>query len=204
MKKQKKCIVIYTEGETEEEFYNLILDKTKEKYKIRKFNADLITKKCIKGICKFENKLLSKFKKEIISEYKEYRIIVYLCYDTDVFVDSVNPPIDRNKIEVSLKKMGASEVFHIKADKCIEDVFLYDIEGICKFLKIKKVKSVSGKNGVEKMKKLFERANRVYQKGYSCEGLVKKLNIDLIEEKIEKQLLPLLNEILPDGVKVKK
>ena len=35
MKKQKKCIVIYTEGETEEEFYNLILDKTKEKYKIR-------------------------------------------------------------------------------------------------------------------------------------------------------------------------
>ena len=47
MKKQKKCIVIYTEGETEEEFYNLILDKTKEKYKIRKINADLITKKCI-------------------------------------------------------------------------------------------------------------------------------------------------------------
>ena len=193
MKKQKKCIVIYTEGETEEEFYNLILDKTKEKYKIRKFNSDLIIKKCIKGICKFENKLLSKFKKEIISEYKEYRIIVYLCYDTDVFVDSVNPPIDRNKIEVN-----------IKADKCIEDVFLYDIEGICKFLKIKTVKSVSGKNGVEKMKKLFERANRVYQKGYSCEGLVKKLNIDLIEEKIEKQLLPLLNEILPDDVKVKK
>ena len=77
MSRKKRCIIIYAEGETEIEFYDSILIKAKEKYGISKFNADKIIKKCLRGITKFDKKLLKKFEYEIIPKYKDYEIIVF-------------------------------------------------------------------------------------------------------------------------------
>ena len=201
MSSKKRCIIIYSEGETDSEFYNSVLTKTKDKYEISQFNADAIIKKCLRGITKFDKKLLKKFEYEIMPKYGDYEIIVFLCYDTDVFDYSSKPPVDWKNVESELKKMGAYKVIHVKAERCIEDVFLIDIEGICNFLKIKKVNNVIGQNGVEKMQNLFNKGNRVYQKGYSCEGLIESLNMEKICEKSKKMLEPFIKEFLPNNKK---
>ena len=193
---KKRCIIFYTEGETEQEFYDALLCEIKKRYKIRKFNADKILKKCLRGITKFDKKLLKKFEYEIIPTYKEYEIIVFLCYDTDVFDCSVNPPVDWNNVEKELTKLGANKVIHVKAEKCIEDIFLSDIYGICKFLNISEIKRVSGKNGVEKMQQLFDKGNRIYQKGYACLGFVKSLDIEKIISNNKKMFEQIINEVI--------
>ena len=108
-------------------FYNLLLEEIKRKNKIYKFSVDKIEKRCLKGIAKFDKKLLNIYKNDIKIRYADYKIIVFLCYDTDVFQISQNPPVDWIDVEKKLYDLGASNVYHIKADKCIEDLFLLDI-----------------------------------------------------------------------------
>ncbi len=199
MSGKKRWIIIYTEGETEEEFYGKVLCVIKEKYSLNRFNADKITKKCLRGITKFDKKLLRKFEIEISPQCNNYDVIVILCYDTDVFDCSSNPPVDWNNVEDKLLELGAAKVIHIKAEKCIEDVFLLDIPGVCKYLKIPEVKKITGDNGVDKMQKLFNKGNKVYQKGYKCDGFVSYLNIEKIMAKTQKMLQPFIDELTPKG-----
>lgn len=203
MSSKKRCIIIYTEGETEIEFYDSVLVKIKEKYGITKFNADKIVKKCLRGITKFDKKLLKKFEHEIMPKYGDYEITVFLCYDTDVFECSSKPSVDWANVELTLRKLGANNVIHIKAERCIEDVFLIDIHGICNYLKIKPISKITGQNGVEKMQNLFNKGNRIYQKGYSCDGLIDNLDMESIFEKVKPMLEPFIVEFLPNNIKNK-
>lgn len=188
----KKCVVIYTEGETDEEFYDKVLDTIKSKIPSNKFKVDILKKSCIKGIAKFQKKVVNKFKKEIISSYgKDYEIIVFLCYDTDVFEFGIHPPVDRAKLETDLLNSGASKVIHLKAKKSIEDFFVYDVDGIADFLKIKKPKTLKGSTGLEKLEKLFLKGNRIYQKGHKCVGFISHLNMDIIFPNICSEIKPL-------------
>lgn len=196
MSSRKKCIVIYTEGETECEFYDKLLDELKRINKIDRFNVDKIIKQCLKGITKFDKKLLKKFEYDIKTKYSEYEIIVFLCYDTDVFDFNAKPPVNWNDVDTKLKRLGAKEVYHIKAEKCIEDIFLIDTIGICKYLNISQVKRINGQNGVEKMKNLFMKGNRIYQKGFSCEGFINALDIPLILKEKQVVFKPLTQELL--------
>lgn len=166
MEYRKRCVVIYTEGETECEFYDILLEEIKNKFGLKKFNVDKIVKKCLKGITKFDKKLLKKFEYDIKDNYKDYEISVFLCYDTDAFEYSAKPPVKWKKVETELRKLGADHIYHLKAEKCIEDIFLLDLSGICKFLKIGVIKKINGTNGVEKMKNLFSKGNRIYQKDF--------------------------------------
>lgn len=192
----KKCVVIYTEGETDEEFYEAVLNHIKQKTPENSFKVDVLKKFCITGIAKFQNKLLHKFEKEIATKdfKKIYDIIVFLCYDTDVFEYAVNPPVDRNKLEANLLAKGATRVIHLKAKSSIEDFIMCDAEGVAHFLNIKKPRSLSG-TGLTKIKKLFEKANRTYQKGHKCAGLVGSLDMDKILSKIGPELIPLYTEL---------
>ena len=123
----KKCIVIFTEGETDEEFYDSALNVIKNKIPDKKFKVDVLKKICITGIAKFQKKLVNKCVKEISTNYsKTHERIVFLCYDTDVFEFGIHPPVDREKLEKDLINSGATKVIHIKAHKSIED-FLYMI-----------------------------------------------------------------------------
>lgn len=192
----KKCIVIYTEGETDEEFYDSVLNTIRNKLPDKKFKVDVLKKNCITGIAKFQRKLVNKFIKEISNIYsKDYEIIVFLCYDTDVFEFGIHPPVDREKLENDLKNAGASKVIHIKAQKSIEDFFMYDLDGVVNFLKIKKPQNLKGTTGLEKLEKLFSKANRIYQKGHKCSGFISSLNMNIIFPKICKEIKPLCIEL---------
>lgn len=196
MAKKKRCVIIFTEGETEIEFYDYLINKVKENNNVEKFNADKIIKKTLKGISKFDKKLINKFQYDILPKYGDYEITVFLCYDTDVFEDCQKPVVDWQKVEKELLNYGVKKVNHIKANKCIEDIFLLDIPGICKYLNIDPIKNINGINGVDKMKKLFLKGNRIYQKGYKCEGFIKHLDIDYILKKKRVMFEPLIDELI--------
>lgn len=192
----KKCVVIYTEGETDEEFYDKVLSKIKDKLPEKRFKVDVLKKNCIMGIAKFQNKLVNKFAKEIVKNYgSDYEKIVVLCYDTDVFEFGTYPPVDRKKLEKDLIEKGASKVIHIKAKRTIEDFFMYDVDGVVKFLKIKKPQNIKGSAGLDKLNNLFLKANRIYQKGHKCDGFIDSLDMDIIFPKICKEIKPLCIEL---------
>ena len=192
----KKCIVIYTEGETDEEFYDKVLCTIKSKIPDNRFKIDALKKSCIKGIAKFQKKIVNKIVKEVVTNYgKEYEIIVFLCYDTDVFEFGVHPPVDRKKLETDLKNSGASKVIHLKARKSIEDFFIYDLDGIANFLKIKRPTSLKSSTGLEKLEKLFLKGNRVYQKGHKCAGFISSLDMNVIFPNICSEIRPLCTEL---------
>ncbi len=184
----KKCVVIYVEGPTDEEFYNKLKENIKNKISDKRFKVDALKVVCIKGIGKYSSKLLCKFKCEIVDKYSDYDKIVFLCYDNDVFEYGVYPPIDRKKLEEDLYTAGATNVFHIAADRTIEDYFMIDEQGVLQYLKLKSNTKIKGSNGLEKINNLFKSANRTYQKGSMVSGLVDSLNIDLICSKICSQL----------------
>lgn len=192
----KKCIVIYTEGEADEEFYDKVLNCIKNKIPDKIFKVDVLKKSCITGIAKFQKKLVNKFVKEIVKNYsKDHEIIVFLCYDTDVFEFGTHPPVDRAKLDSDLRSHGASDVIHIKASKSIEDFFMYDVDGIVNFLKIRKPKNLKGTTGLEKLEKLFLKANRIYQKGHKCAGFIDSLDINIIFPNICDEIKPLCIEL---------
>ena len=198
MSSRKKCIIIYTEGPTENEFYSFLLDEIKKLYNIKKFEADKILKQCLKGITKFDKKLLKKFEYDIKNKIKNYDLIVYLCYDTDVFYYNAKPAVNWEKVENGLIELGAKNVYHIRAEKCIEDVFLTDLKGVCKYLNIPEVKRINGNDGVEKMKNLFLKGYRIYQKGFSCEGFISSLDMSIILKERYDMFKPLIKELVDE------
>ena len=130
----RKIIILYVEGETDEEFYSRLKDYLRDK----SINNYIIKVVCVKSNTKFSNKLLNKFKKEIVCKYPGEEKIVYLCYDGDVFEFGKRPPFDAKKIEKELIAAGAKKAFSIVAKRTIEDYIMIDEEGVKKFLKLSK------------------------------------------------------------------
>ena len=62
--------------------------------------------------------------------------------------------MDWKKVENELIKLGVKKVFHIKAQKCIKDVFLTDLKEICDFLNIEPINNIQGTNGIDKLKRM--------------------------------------------------
>lgn len=192
----------YTEGATDEVFYDKLRQHLRKYSTSKKFCVSNVEKSNIQGIGNFQSKLLRKFKAEILPLKKNEtdEIVVFLCYDKDVFeLVSKTPPVDREKLERDLLEAGANKVIHIVADKSIEDIFLTDIDSILSFLKLKKsdTASLSG-NGYEKLKKLYKKANKIYQKGENVEGFIGELNMNLICSTYCKMFSPICTILFND------
>ena len=123
------------------------------------------------------------------STTSEFTIV--LCSDTDVFDFASKPPIKWGEIKKELKANGAGNIIHIQAKRSIEDWFLYDIEGILGFLRLGKNTKVSGKNGYDKLQRLYKQANKVYYKGIKSNGMIGRLDIEKIADAVKDQLNPL-------------
>ena len=95
--------------------------------------------------------------------------------ETDVFDFAPKPPIKWDEVKEDLANNGAAKVIHVQAKRSIEDWFLYDIEGILGFLRLGKNTKVSGKNGYDKLQRLYKQANKVYYKGIQSNGMIEQL-----------------------------
>jgi hypothetical protein len=192
MAKSSDCVIIFVEGETEVAFFEKLMTHLKQIHSVGISKYKIVN---AKGIGRFESKVPGKFKNEIAPRYKKYIISVCCCYDIDVFKFKSKPPINWQKINRKLIENGANKVIFVEANKMIEDWFLHDLSGLCRFLKIVKPKNIKGKDGNEKMISLFKKTGKIYQKGTYCYHFLDSLDISIIYEQ-EKAQLKALEDLL--------
>jgi hypothetical protein len=193
---KNRLLVIYTEGETDEEFYRKLLIEIRKNNDNKSFAFKKIEFYSAQGIMRFQNKIISNFKKEYcIDKYRSYEKVVCLCYDSDVFEYASKPPINWGEVEKSLSELGADNIIKIVANHCIEDFFLYDIEGVRRYLRLARNQIPQNYQSLELLKQMFKKAGRQYYKGYRVAGLVDSLNISKIAQKICPQIYSLCLEL---------
>ena len=188
-KMNNKVMLIVTEGETDEEFYKKILEYIKLKGNIDKFPFNKIDFICARGIGNLQNKIIRSIKNKLYvsQEMSDVRKTIVLCYDLDVFEYNQNPPIDRKYVIEEIKRLGDCSIITIEAKQTIEDFFLFDFEGIKKFLRLKKTYKLKRK-GYQGLKQMFRDCGKTYFKGEKVEGLIQQLNMDIIFENIKNDL----------------
>lgn len=187
----KKHIVIFVEGETDEEFFKKLVAFYKETSE-REVNPCKIVN--LKGIGRFEKRIPARLRNDIKPRIeKEGGVLNAVCcsYDTDVFEFAEKPPVDWKKVKAEVKNLGIPHFAEIKARQMIEDWFLKDVEGLCSFLRIECPKNLIGNSGLDKIKALFKRGNRIYQKGRYSNKFLEHTSISLIRSKIANELIEL-------------
>lgn len=180
MKNVDKVIVLFVEGDTEEEFYKLLIKYYRENTvnsfpEIKIFN--------LKGIGRFEGKVVSKLKNDILKnkKYKDLDIKVFCCYDTDVFELGKKPPTNWTKVKKQVKDLGIKSFNEIQSQKMIEDWFVLDMEGVCEYLGIP-VSKKKFSSGLITLKELFKSCKKpkIYQKGSYTHKFLEKINMENI------------------------
>ena len=196
-----KCLVLFVEGDTEVEFYKQVIANARKLHPAGKFDT-YIEYRSVGGVGGFKNIALRKFIKQVKTKYdNDCEFTVVLCSDTDVFEFASKPPIKWNEVKKELEANGAKKVIHVQAKRSIEDWFLYDLEGILKFLRLAKNTKVSGKNGYDKLQRLYKQANKIYYKGIKSNGMIVHLDIDKIADEVKDQLNPLYKVLGVDKTK---
>ncbi|WP_316746461.1 hypothetical protein [Pedobacter gandavensis] len=180
--------VLFVEGETEKEFYTALLQYYKAQSGSKMVSFKIIN---VKGIGKFESKMILKLQNDIFNTNSPKDVKVAGCYDTDVFDFAKRPPVNWEKVRTRLTELKIHSFVEVRASRMLEDWFLADLPGICKFLKIKAVKRAEGKDGNDKLKKLFKKGNKLYIKGTPTIKFIPSLNLETIRSHAASELIPL-------------
>lgn len=191
-KNPEKIIVLFVEGDTEKEFFNFLINFYRRTSSSRIHHIKIFNQK---GIGRFERKAASKIKHQIQNFYPHSEIVVFCCYDSDVFEFAKKPPTNWKLVRDQLKALGITKFNEIVAVRMIEDWFLTDLDGLVAYLNLKKVPNLKGGNAFEKIKILFKAGNKIYQKGSSSHKFIEHLSIQKIRSSYKKQLLKLEKEI---------
>ena len=176
----KKGIVFFVEGDTEVEFYKQLMSELHRRCPQQRFSVDRIVYRNLQGITRYDKHALRVFKQDIKIRYSDYEFTVVLCYDTDVFEFTANPPVNWGEVDKMLRKAGADRVVHLKAKRSIEDWFLLDLEGVCNYLKLPKGTKIQQGRGLKTLQDLFRKKNRVYVKGANAADFIRCLDLTKI------------------------
>ncbi|EIL83121.1 hypothetical protein ABEX00_12605 [Bacillus safensis] len=183
----KQGLLIFVEGETDFHFINkmncYLINKNTNKQQV-----DLIKIKNLDGIGNYKKKASRLLRNLQKKENINFRVICF--YDSDVFELSKKPPLDWNYVFKELNSENPISIDKVAVKKMIEDWLLLDKKGLCKYLKLdeKKSRNLNGKDGNEKMKSLFKKSNKIYQKGAYCERFLEDLDFNLIYKNISKEI----------------
>lgn len=186
-------VTVFVEGDTEVDFYKKLIAYLREKNGGR-LNCKVNVRN-VKGVGRYQNKVCRIFENSVRKQYPDHDYKVVLCYDSDVFEFSRKPPVDWDEVTKALCEKGADDVRLVKAVTSIEDWFLYDIEGLRKFLKLPKKFKMTGYKGYKGLAKLFLKAKKTYIKGVRCNGLIEALDLDVIIPKIDSEIVK-ISELL--------
>ncbi|MCD7715386.1 MAG: hypothetical protein LUI39_02895 [Lachnospiraceae bacterium] len=187
---KKTILVIFIEGDTEVDFYNKMVASIREKVGQPSCTVKI---KNVKGVGNYQNRACRIFENGIKKKYPGYRYVVALCYDTDVFLYSRKPPVDWDAVTKALKEKGADQVNLVRAEKSIEDWFLFDMDGLRRFLKISLKTKLPAYKGQKGLEQLFLKANKTYIKGVQCKGLVDALDMEKIFPHICREIRTICN-----------
>ena len=170
-----RLAVIFVEGDTEVDFYKKLVSYYRNQHGGRL--CCRVEIRNVRGVGNYQSKVVRTFRKSIIPQYPGYEYHVILSYDSDVFEFSRKPQVDLDSVVKELKQSGAVNVEQVKAVRSIEDWFLYDTEGLRKFLHLPSKFQMKGYSGQKGLEELFRKAKRTYIKGSACKGLVDALDM---------------------------
>ena len=196
---QGLVLVIFVEGQTDKEFYKKMVENLKSKYPDKK--SIPVIYKNLQGVTNY-NKAASIFQNDILKKgniSEDDKFLIICSYDYDVFKNpyQLKPPVEWKKVKDDLKKQkNVINIYEIKAHDSIEDWFLKDIAGLCTYLKAKKIpklRELQGNTGEKKIKYLFLKNARVYQKGHNVHKFIDNLNFELLYTELQEELKTLVN-----------
>ena len=198
---QKRHVVIFVEGDTDKLFFDRLVQYYRQ-------NSETPVASCevrnMHGVSRYNGKLTGKLKGQIIpsAARKGMEVQAVCCsYDTDVFEYAERPVVDWKRVAAEVKRLGIKEFCEVKVEQMMEDWLLDDTQGVCAYLKLKKMPaSVPGKSGYERLQHLYKAANNVYVKGLGAGALIGALDIAVIRTK-RRAALSALEAIL--GVTIK-
>lgn len=176
-KEKKTVLTIFVEGDTEVDFYKKMIASIREKVGKGRCSIEI---KNVKGVGNYQSKVCRIFENSVKKKYPDYKYVVVLCYDTDVFQYSRKPPVDWNAVTKALSEKGADRIEQIRVEKSIEDWFLLDADGLKRFLGLSAKMGISAYKGQKGLVQLFQKANKSYIKGVKCKGLVDALDMEKI------------------------
>jgi len=107
---------------------------------------------------------------------------VYLCYDTDSPKADISKFYegDWKRLREVINKGRTKKIVDLAASADIEDILLYDLEGICGFLNIPVPDTLTGRKGKAKMKALYRSCGATYHEGDRAENMINALNKEKI------------------------
>ena len=95
----------------------------------------------------------------------------------------------------SLYDLGADRIIKIIANRCIEDFFLLDIEGIRRYLRLARNQIPKSKKSLDLLEQMFKNAGKQYFKGEKVTDFVNSLDISKIASNICRQISYLCSEL---------
>ena len=190
--KEEKIVVLFVEGDTEKEFFDNLIIYYRANSSSKIGNTKVFN---LKGIGRFERKAASKCKYQILNSYSSENVVVFCCYDSDVFDLAKKPPTNWKLVKKQLKDIQIVQFNEIIAVTMIEDWFLSSLDGLISFLKLKKTPKLKGKNAYEKIKILFKLGNKIYQKGSNSHKFINYLDFSKIRKVRKKELKKLEKEL---------
>jgi len=172
--------LIFVEGDTEEEFYELLFKKHLTGISKKTFNLE--------GNYGGESKVLHRTM-DYLWRHPGATVKIFIFIDRES--RKGYPPIDLNVIRETLYKNNKTRkrilnIEEIVATQMIESWFFYDIQGIFNFLRVPSHERNARKyTPIEKLthidlSKLFSKYGKVYIKGKRCRNFLQHLDIDKI------------------------
>ena len=192
----KVQVVLFVEGDTDEVLFKALIDYYQD---ISKTELNPCRICNLRGVTRYSSKLIAKQQNEYLPDARKdgYKIQTVCCsYDTDVF-EVRNPlMVNWDALRKTVKRMGINDFIQLGIRSSIEDWILCDMEGICRYLKLKSIpKSLKGNDGNAKLNDLYGKVRKVYLKGYQTKELIAALDMAVIRSKNKEALKDLENAL---------
>ena len=122
------------------------------------------------------------FRNSCRQRYNQIDWTVFLCYDTDAHNKDISQfkEGDWKHLKNNIRRNKRTHIIDLAASADIEDIMLYDLAGICKFLGISLCSMPSGRKGKSKIKKIFRENGSTYHEGERAKALIDPLEKDII------------------------
>lgn len=185
-------LLIFVEGSFELAFFKAVVKAIQDQNTSPIVKHPLIIYKQLSRIGDHQNNAIRIFRSQVLIDYSGVSFDVILCHDSTIVEFSPKPPIDWRLVRNKLISAGAKRVYHILADKTIEDWILLDYYGVLRYLNLPQDTIISGNDGITKLRNLYKKANNVYLKGGESNALVEHLDITKINANIHNKIKPLI------------
>lgn len=195
------------EGETEQAFYEILLSHFSGKHPeytysnffddtVNEFislstsinNSVIVRMNSVKTITQVAHSAdwFNNYCKKV---YPGIKWTVFFCYDTDSHHADISKFYEGDWLILRKKlKSRNVEIIDLSARAMIEDLFLYDMEGICTYLGVSNQCIPREGNGKNTLKQFFRKFGQAYHEGERAQDLIWCLDKDRIIESAEIQL----------------